>query len=130
MNEQNLIPLSDRTKSEQREIARKGGIASGRARLAKKHGRELVRALLAMPETDERLLAEIEALGIAPKDATSEVVMHARLIQKAKRKADTEAYKAINKAAGYMEEEAGAGNTFKVVITQETADALDKWVQK
>ena len=30
--ENNLIPLNERTKSEQREIARKGGIASGQAR--------------------------------------------------------------------------------------------------
>ncbi len=32
MNEKNLIPLNKRTKSEQREIAKKGGKASGAAR--------------------------------------------------------------------------------------------------
>lgn len=32
----NLIPLSERTKEEQREIARMGGIASGKARKEKK----------------------------------------------------------------------------------------------
>lgn len=37
----NLIPQSERTKEEQREIARKGGIASGEARRAKKTRREL-----------------------------------------------------------------------------------------
>ena len=31
-NEQNLIPQSKRTKKEQREIAKKGGVASGKAR--------------------------------------------------------------------------------------------------
>lgn len=31
-NEQNLIPQSKRTKTEQREIAKKGGVASGKAR--------------------------------------------------------------------------------------------------
>lgn len=35
-NEQNLRPQSMRTKSEQREIARKGGIASGESRREKK----------------------------------------------------------------------------------------------
>jgi len=35
-NEQNLRPQSTRSKSEQREIARKGGIASGEARREKK----------------------------------------------------------------------------------------------
>ena len=34
-NEENLIPLSERTKDEQREIARQGGIASGEARRKK-----------------------------------------------------------------------------------------------
>ena len=34
-NEQNLIPQSKRTKKEQREIAKKGGIASGKARAEK-----------------------------------------------------------------------------------------------
>lgn len=40
-NEQNLIPSCDRTPSERREIAQKGGIASGEARRAKKTRREL-----------------------------------------------------------------------------------------
>ena len=35
MNEQNLKPLNKRTKSEQREIAKKAGIASGKARKQK-----------------------------------------------------------------------------------------------
>ena len=35
-NEKNLISLSNRTTSEQREIAKKGGIKSGEARRAKK----------------------------------------------------------------------------------------------
>lgn len=129
MNDQNLQPI--RSTSEARERGRKGGIASGKARLRKKHGRELLRALLSMPETDDRLLAEIEALGIAPKDATAEVVMHARQIQKAKRKADTEAYKAIIKAAGYTEDEdAAKGNSLTVIISPEAAKAADKWSTK
>lgn len=36
MNEKNLIPLNERTKSEQREIATQGGVASGKARREKK----------------------------------------------------------------------------------------------
>ena len=31
-NEENLIPMSERTESEVRELARKGGIESGRVR--------------------------------------------------------------------------------------------------
>ena len=36
MNDENLKPQNKRTKSEQREIARKGGIASGKSRRLKK----------------------------------------------------------------------------------------------
>lgn len=40
MNDENLIPQSKRTKKQQREVARKGGIASGIARREKKTLRE------------------------------------------------------------------------------------------
>jgi hypothetical protein len=45
-NEQNLIPNSERTPSELREITRKGGIASGEARRRKKRIKEDLDALL------------------------------------------------------------------------------------
>ena len=125
-NQQNLIPQSARTKSEQREISRKGGIASGRARLRKKRGRELLLALLEMPETDPRILEEMRALGISDKDATNEVVLHARQLSKAKRKADTLAYKAILQAAGYTRDDEQCGGTAVniIVSSQEQADKI------
>ena len=49
-NEQNLKPQNTRTKSEQREIARQGGIASGKARREQKLIRD--RILERMGETD------------------------------------------------------------------------------
>lgn len=49
----NLIPQSERTKEEQREIARKGGIASGKARRRKKLIREQLELLLSLPLKDE-----------------------------------------------------------------------------
>ena len=45
-NEHNLISLGDRTTSEQREIAQKGGIASGVARRERKRASEVARAIL------------------------------------------------------------------------------------
>ena len=102
MNEQNLIPTSKRTKSEARELGRKGGIASGKARLRKKHGEELVRALLAMKEPDPKVIASLEAAGIDPKDITREVAFHFRQIEKATKTGDTPAYKAVNEASGYL----------------------------
>lgn len=104
-NEENLIPFNKRTESEQRAIARKGGIASGKERLRKKYGKDLVRALLAMKEKDQQIKDEIKKEGIAESDMTKEVAMHVRQIQKAIRKADTRAYSQVLKAAGYTEDE-------------------------
>lgn len=105
MNEDNLVPIQSRTTSEQRAIQKAGGIASGKARLKKKHGRELVRAILEMKETDPRIIDEMVRLGLNKTDLTNEVVMHVRQIEKAKRKADTKAYNSVNKAAGYIEDD-------------------------
>lgn len=101
---ENLIPCSERSKDEAREIGRKGGIASGKARLKNKHGKELVRAILAMKEADPELRAELEALGINPDEMTNEVTMHIKQLQKASRQADTGAYNSVFRAAGYEEQ--------------------------
>lgn len=42
MNEENLVSFKDRTTEEQREIARQGGIASGKARREKKLFKEAI----------------------------------------------------------------------------------------
>lgn len=46
MNENNIIPNSERTPEERIEIARKGGIASGEARRVKKSLADAIRAVL------------------------------------------------------------------------------------
>lgn len=46
-NEKNLIPTSERTKEEARELGRKGGIKSGETRRRKKEFRELFETMLA-----------------------------------------------------------------------------------
>ena len=46
MARDDLIPQNKRTKEEQKEIARKGGIASGEARRAKKKAVEVARLIL------------------------------------------------------------------------------------
>lgn len=55
MNEKNLIPQNKRTKKEQREIARKGGIASGKARAERKTFKEELITLLENGNTQEKL---------------------------------------------------------------------------
>lgn len=50
MNDENLIPFADRTESEQREIRRKGGKASGKARRERKTMRETAEYYLNLPQ--------------------------------------------------------------------------------
>ena len=95
MNEQNLTGPRFRSGEEAAAKGRKGGIASGKARLRKKQGRELVRLLLQMKETDPRIVEDLERQGIADRDTIKEVAMHVRQIEKAIRKADTQAYNAV-----------------------------------
>ena len=48
-NEENLIPASQRSKSEARENSKKGGIASGKSRRRKKALRTALKEAMAMP---------------------------------------------------------------------------------
>ena len=130
MSQRDLIPMNKRSEDEAKEMGRKGGINSGKARLRKKHGRELVRALLDMREPDKRVLQELaDTFGLTEKDVTKEVAMHARQIDKAIRKADTNAFNAVNKASGLIED-AEAPQTVQIVIGQEVVKAAQKWGAK
>lgn len=120
----NLIPMDQRSEDEAREMGRQGGVASGEARRRKKHGKELLRSLLEMKEKDPRLLKTAEAAGIPVDDATLEVIMHLRQIEKAKLKADTEAYKAVMKTAGYDLEGVIPETVTIKVATEEEAEKL------
>lgn len=54
-NEQNLKPQSERTKKEQREIARLGGIASGKARAERKTLKEELLILLSQDDYQKKI---------------------------------------------------------------------------
>lgn len=74
MNEQNLIRPEDLTPSERREIAQKGGKASGEARRRKKDMKQKMKALLELPAAaNDR--EQLEALGISPDDMDNEMVL-------------------------------------------------------
>lgn len=54
MNKENLIPMSRRSKSEAREMGRRGGKASGRSRREKRAFRELIALALATTVKDDQ----------------------------------------------------------------------------
>jgi hypothetical protein len=60
-NEKNLIPFDERTESEQREIARQGGIASGIARREKKTVQKILNDFLSTAAKDNPQVAKLAA---------------------------------------------------------------------
>lgn len=58
-NEQNLIPMSERSEEERREAGRKGGIQSGVSKRKAKSMREAARILLEAPLLDDQKTAEL-----------------------------------------------------------------------
>lgn len=68
MNASNLIPNSARTPEELREIARKGGIASGEARRKKKKFKEDFELLLSLPANSKKSKDVLKNMGIEKDD--------------------------------------------------------------
>lgn len=62
MNEQNLKPFNKRTESEQREIAHKGGIASGEARRERKKLTDVLRKVLNEASDDLKFETKLEEI--------------------------------------------------------------------
>ena len=113
MNEENLIPGQHKLTLDEQSA---GGRASGRARRIKSTGRKLVRDLLALRQPDPKIVADLERYGVNVKDLTNEVAMTLRQVDKAIRRADTVAYNAVLKAAGYLTEDINIGTKERTVI--------------
>ena len=78
-NENNLIPLDKRTKSEQREIQSSGGIASGAARRRKRSLKEAADLYLSLPVTDKRIWNKISRDGVDTEDIDNQMAIVAGL---------------------------------------------------
>ena len=68
MNDENLIPFSERTESEQRAIRSKGGKKSAQNRREQKTYREMAKVMLSATITDENMLNELKAYGLTETD--------------------------------------------------------------
>lgn len=122
MGAENLIPQAHVLTVDEQSA---GGLASAESRRNKKRGRELLQMLLDQREKDQRVLDELaQILDLPPEEISREVSMHARQIDKAVKKADTKAYNAVLKAAGYHDL-ADAGSTFNLNITTASQQGAD-----
>lgn len=81
-NEENLVPMSQRTKEEVREFASKGGKASGEARRRKRDAKSAARLILNLP-VQEALEKNLKAMGLNETDYTNMVAIMARAFTKA-----------------------------------------------
>ena len=81
--ENNLIPLNERTKSEQREIARKGGIASGKARRKKKLLRQILDEIGESRLNTNEAKDIAKALSINKRDVTYDVAIMFKAVNEA-----------------------------------------------
>ena len=100
MNPENLIPLDKRTKTEQTEITRKGGIASGKARREKRDRHKRIQELFALAVQDPKLKANLAKMGIDVTNADLETAADARVMVELLRKGDYKAWQAM-KAEAY-----------------------------
>lgn len=78
--QENLIPFNERTEEEQREIARKGGIASGEARRRKRDIKDSLDILLSMPfkldgNSAEMVRTQLNKLGVPEEDIDNQMAM-------------------------------------------------------
>lgn len=98
-NEENLIPFNERTESEQRQIAQKGGIASGVARRRKRSMREAADYYLALPETDRRSVNALLRDAVDPEDIDNQMAVIKGITARAK-KGDPQAANVLLKMLG------------------------------
>lgn len=93
-NEQNLIPMDQRSQKEARELGREGGRASGEARRRKKSLREAAELYLSLPVSDKRAWNKLAKDGVASEDVDNQMAIIAGLSIKAA-KGDAKAAKVL-----------------------------------
>ena len=99
MNQDNLIPNSQRTPEELREITRKGGIASGKARREKRDRHKRIQELFALAVKDPKLKANLQNMGIDVTDADLETAADARVMVELLKRGDYKAWQAMKQEA-------------------------------
>ena len=92
-NEENLKPQSKRTKKEQREIAKKGGIKSGKVRKQKKQVKDLLKSLLST-KANTQDIKKIQAIFPDIEAKTIEDILNLAMIKEGV-KGNVQAYNAV-----------------------------------
>ena len=108
-NKENLIPQNKRSKEEQKAIAKKGGIASGKARREKKAMRETLEALLSMPLRNDKAVDIEKIKSLTALNGKNITVQEAIMLAQVQR-----AIKGDTKAATFLRDSAGENPATKL----------------
>ena len=101
MTSENLIPTNRRTKKEVREIARKGGKASGEARRRKADLKKALKTVLEANVHSDKVAEQLEDMGF---DNSNLMAMVFAQMQQAQ-KGNVRAFEAITKVMGVEKDE-------------------------
>ena len=119
----NLIPLCDRTKDEQREITSAGGVASGKKRRRLRDMKTAMRELLSMPAGDAKDV--YEAMGGMKAEPDNQDVMLAALLVAAMQ-GDVQSIKLVRDIAVDDERIKIEREKLKMLKEKDTGGELDK----
>lgn len=97
---ENLIPMTELTEDEQRAMARKGGIASGKARREKRDRKQIASELLDLTVSGAGIDKIKKFFNIKGKELTAYDTMFLSCMMKAMQKGDANALEKLLKIAG------------------------------
>lgn len=100
MNEGNLIPITQRSESEQREMRSKGGRNSGETRRRKKSMRSVMRELMALPVQNMDAQNALSAMGVDPEQMDNQTALLASVLANGIRTGNFKAALAVAAIAG------------------------------
>lgn len=82
-NEQNLIPLTERSKEDAKRIQQMGGYAAAESRRRKKSLKEAADLFLSLPVADKKAWNKLSVAGVDPEDIDNQMAVIAGLTAKA-----------------------------------------------
>lgn len=103
--EDNLIPMSERSKEEARELGRKGGIASGETRRRKRTMKEQFDLLLSLPvkpngKIGQKIKEVADDLGIPVEELDNQMAMCLNMFSASMSKKPEQAFASIQQTIG------------------------------
>lgn len=125
--EENLIPMSERSKDEVREIAAKGGVNSGKTRRKRKAMREQAELLLSLPLKEGELKDHLRKMGIDDENIDNQMAMVISMWQTATAggQNSVQAFNSLRDLVGEKPKE-----VIEIHSTDETIKELDKIIDE